>query len=108
MGFLVILIPVVIVAFIVIAVVASGLSSKCPACGKWWGMKEQERREISRQSGMKYVTKTETQHDAQGHVSHVQRQVQVRVMRITYDGSFRCAGCGHSLNKEFVEEKESW
>jgi hypothetical protein len=29
-------------------------------------------------------------------------------MRIRYDGSFACKACGHSLSKEFVEEKESW
>jgi hypothetical protein len=34
--------------------------------------------------------------------------VQIKVMRIKYDGSFRCNACGHSLHKEFVEEKESW
>jgi hypothetical protein len=106
--FLFVLIPVAIVAFIAFAVIASGLSSKCPGCGKLWGLKELERREISRESGMKWVTRTETHHDSQGHSSQVQRQVQVSVMRIKYDGSFRCIACGHSVRKEFVEEKESW
>jgi hypothetical protein len=106
--FLFVLIPVIIVAIIVFAVIATGLSSKCPACGKWWGLKELARREIGREPGMKWVTRTETQHDSQGHTSQVQRQVQVKVMRIKYDGSFQCKACGHSLNKEFVEEKQSW
>jgi hypothetical protein len=103
-----ILIPVVVVAFIVLVVVLTGLASKCPACGKWWGLKELARKEIGREPGMKWVTRTETRHDSQGNMSQVQRQVQVRVMRIRYDGSFRCNACGHELNKEFVEEKESW
>jgi len=107
-GFLVVLIPVVIVGIIVLAVIVSGLSSKCPACGKWWGLKVLAKKEISREPGMKWVTRTETQHNSQGQMSRVQRQVQVRVMRIKYDGSFRCNVCGHSVNKEFVEEKESW
>lgn len=108
MEFLFVLIPVAIAAVIALVVIASGLSSKCPACGKWWGLKELERRENSREPGMKWVTRTETQRDAQGHTNQVQRQVQVQVMRIKYDGSFRCNACGHSLNKEIVEEKESW
>jgi hypothetical protein len=57
---------------------------------------------------MKWVTRTETEPDAQGQVRQVQRQVQVRVMPIRYDGSFACKACGHSLSKQFVEEKESW
>jgi hypothetical protein len=107
-GFLLLLIAVVIVAVIVAAVLASGLSSKCPACGRWWGLKESARREIGREPGMKWVTRTETQRDAQGQTSQIQRQVQVKVLRIRYDGSFRCNACGHSLNKEVVEEKETW
>ena len=103
-----VLVPLVIVAIIVIVVVASGVSSKCPACGKWWGLKELARRELSREPGMKWVTRTETQRDSQGRMNQVQRQIQVNVMRIRYDGSFRCSACGHSLCKEFVEEKESW
>jgi transcription elongation factor Elf1 len=103
-----VLIPVIIVAAIVISVIASGLSSKCPACGKWWGLKELQRREISREPGMKWVTCTDTQRDSQGHTSEIHRKVQVKVMRIMYEGSFRCTTCGHSLNKEIVEEKDSW
>jgi hypothetical protein len=106
--FLLVLIPLVVVAVIAFAVIASGLSSKCPACGKWWGLKELDRREISREPGMKLVTRTETQRDSKGQTSQVQRQVQVKVMRIKYDGSFRCKACGHALNKELMEEKESW
>ncbi len=108
MEILFILIPVFIVGIILIVVVASGLAGKCPACGKWWGLKELERREIGREPGMKWVTRTETQHDAHGNTTQVQRQVQVRVMRIRYDGWFRCKACRHELRKEFVEEKESW
>jgi ribosomal protein L44E len=97
-----------IVVFIVGAVIASGLSGKCPSCGKWWGLKEVERREVGREPGMKTVTRTETQRDTHGNMTQVQRQVQVHVMRIKYDGSFRCSSCGHTLNKIMVREKEEW
>ena len=71
--FLFILIPLVIIAFIALAVIATGLSSKCPSCGKWLGLKLLERKEISLEPGMKWATRTETQHDAKGQTSQVQR-----------------------------------
>ena len=33
----------VVILFIVLIVVFTGLGSKCPACKKWWSMKELER-----------------------------------------------------------------
>lgn len=62
MDFLFVLVPLVIVAIIVVKVIASGQSSKCPACGIMWGLKELQRKEIGREPGMKWVTRTETQH----------------------------------------------
>lgn len=98
----------VVVIGVTIAVIATGLSAKCPSCKKWWSMGEVERKELSREPGMKWVTRTETQKDAQGNTSQVQRQVQVHVMRIKYDGLFRCKKCAFEHRKEFVEEKENW
>lgn len=97
-----------VLALIAVIVVATGLSSKCPSCNKWWSMGEAGRREVGREPGMKWVTRSEPQKDAQGNISQVQRQVQVQVMRIRYDGLFRCGKCGHELRREFVEEKETW
>jgi hypothetical protein len=97
-----------VLAVIAIIVVATGLTSKCPKCSKWWSIKEAERREVGREPGMKWVTRSETQKDAKGNTSQIQRQVQVQVLRIRYDGLFRCNKCGHELRREIVEEKETW
>jgi hypothetical protein len=98
-----------VLLIIVLVVVFTGLASKCPACKKWWSMKELERRELGRQPGVKTVTRKEVRKDAQGNVvGQVERQEQVRVMRITFEGSFRCKGCGHENRRTWEEERENW
>lgn len=108
MALIVVGVVLLVVVGITIVIVATGMSSKCPTCNKWWSMKEVERKELSREPGVKTVTRTETQKDLKGNASQVQRQVQVQVMRIRYDGLFRCSKCAFEQRKEFTEEKENW
>jgi hypothetical protein len=108
MEILFVIVPVLIVLGIVGAVIASGLTSKCPACGKWWGLVQTERKEISREPGVKMVKRKEQHKDSKGHITQIERDVQVRTMRFTYDGAFRCKQCSHELKKIWEEVKETW
>ena len=108
MEILYVIVPVVIVLGIVAAVIASGLNAKCPACGKWWAMVQTEKKEIGREPGVKTVKRKEEYKDSKGNVTQVERDVQVRTMRFTYDGAFRCKHCSHELSKIYEEVKETW
>lgn len=101
---------VVVVVLLIIASIVrySGISTKCPACDKWWAIQEVNRTELRREPGMKWVQRTETQIDSTGKTSQIQRQVHIHVMRVTYDGLFRCKECGYSQQKVFVEDLEDW
>lgn len=96
-----------VVAMVVVAVFATGLSSKCSACGKWWATREIERRETGRENGLKTVKRTDVRKDATGKVvESVERDETIGVLRITFDTLVRCKHCGHEAHKTVVEEKE--
>ncbi len=109
MGFLVLVIPVVIAAIVALIIVGTGRASSCPKCGKWWGMKEVDRKETGRQPGMKVVTRASVRKDAQGkEIERRERQEQVQVLRVTYDVLVRCQRCQHEERRTQEAELQEW
>lgn len=102
------LIPVAVVALIaLVGLVASGVSSRCAACGKWWATTETGRNEIGREHGVKTVKRTDVRKDATGKiVESVEREEPIGVLRITYDTTVRCKHCGHEARRTLVEEQQ--
>lgn len=105
MEILYVLIPLFVVGLAVVAIVGSGLSSKCPSCTKWWSLVEKERVEVGRSAGSKTITLQDVQKDASGKtVGRVDRQQVVPTERIAYDSKQQCKHCGHETHKQVIVE----
>lgn len=107
MGIWVYLVPLAIVGVIALIVTATGMSSKCTACNRWWAMKETDRKEIGREPGIKKVKRKEVKKDAAGKVlEEVEREETVAVERVSYDTRVECKFCRHEASKMVVQERE--
>ncbi|MFM8324648.1 MAG: hypothetical protein ACKN9U_07300 [Pirellulaceae bacterium] len=107
MGIWIYLVPLAILAVIALIFTATGMSSKCTACNRWWAMKETQRKEIGREPGIKKVKRKEVKKDAAGKVlEEVEREETVAVERVSYDTRVECKYCGHEASKMVVQERE--
>jgi DnaJ-class molecular chaperone len=107
MGIWIYWVPLAIVGVIAWIVTATGISSKCTACNRWWAMKETDRREIGREPGIKKVKRKEVKKDAAGKVlEEVEREETVAVERVSYDTCVECKYCGDKASKMVVQERE--
>jgi hypothetical protein len=107
MGIWIYWVPLAIVGVIALIVTATGISSKCTACNRWWAMKETDRREIGREPGIKKVKRKEVKKDAAGNVlEEVEREETVAVERVSYDTCVECKYCGDKASKMVVQERD--
>jgi hypothetical protein len=111
-------------SFIVLSVVgsiaASGSSTACPSCRRWWARTLSDRTLLDRKRGFRTVTRTDLHsggysgHSSTGRTHYgttwgeTQRQEQVQVLRSSYLNQYACKYCGHTWDQHAVEETENF
>ena len=96
-----------IVIFIAVIILATGLSRRCPSCHKWWSRKLMRTEEIGREGGYKTVTRYDIQRDKDGNeIGRTERKEQVHVTKITYKNYYKCNKCGYAWSSISISEKE--
>lgn len=93
-------VPVILISIVVGCVIAFfvswGMSSRCPACAKWFSRRVLATNEIDRSTAYETVTRYDITRDREGkEISRTERKEQVRVTHYKYENECECRKCGH-------------
>lgn len=84
-------------------VLGSGLSGRCPKCGKWWARQRTGSELANQAGGFKTVTVIDKGVTSKGEILAIERKEQRHFTQDTYHHFFKCGKCGYAWYTEEVK-----
>jgi hypothetical protein len=90
---------------VLIATIVALFTTMCPNCYRLGGREAIDKELISEETRYRKETRIDTIRDNDGHLTTIQREVDVPVKQYTYRNDYRCRVCGHTWQDISMSER---